>query len=211
MFNLCWSSSWMYWYLIEKLLIEFIDVIVHLNSSITICDALRDLVPRVQFKKNMKSTNGVVILLVKWQASVCNFSNKIIIPPWVFFTFFKLRKWYQIVQSITYFILMRGKAANNNHNCEKLSNILIVSTQYVSKWGGFLCRSNTASTFIWYWKPEWFYMRRQFRFQAWDCQNVSKAISTMPILNCRAQYFQFNFKRTQVFTMWLPKFRPCLF
>ena len=122
----------MYWYLIEKLFIEFIDVIVYLNSSITICDALRDLVPRVQLKINMKSTNGVVILLVKWQASVCNFSSKIIIPPRVFFTFFKLRKWYQIVQSITYFIFMRGKAANNNHNCEKLSNILTVSTQYVS-------------------------------------------------------------------------------
>ena len=25
-------------------------------------------------------------------------------PPWVFFTFFKLYKWYQIVQRITYVI-----------------------------------------------------------------------------------------------------------
>ena len=34
-------------------------------------------------------------------AEVCNFteSNN---PPWVFFTFLKLYKWYQIAQNITY-------------------------------------------------------------------------------------------------------------
>ena len=33
----------------------------------------------------------------------CNFT-KSITPPWVFFTFFKLNKWYQIAQGITYMI-----------------------------------------------------------------------------------------------------------
>ena len=41
--------------------------------------------------KNVKNTHGRVLLLVKLQA----FS----IPPWVFFTFFKLNKWYQIAQN----------------------------------------------------------------------------------------------------------------
>ena len=45
--------------------------------------------------KNVKNTHGGVLLLVKLQAK----SN---IPPWVFFTFFKLYKWYQIAQNITY-------------------------------------------------------------------------------------------------------------
>ena len=48
----------------------------------------------------MKNTHGVLLLLVKLQAEACNFtkSNS---PPWVFFTFFKLYKWYQITQRIT--------------------------------------------------------------------------------------------------------------
>ena len=50
--------------------------------------------------KNGKNTHEGVILLVKMQAEASNFikSN---IPPWVFFTFFKLSKWHQITQSIT--------------------------------------------------------------------------------------------------------------
>ena len=47
--------------------------------------------------KNMKKTHGGVLLLVK-PATLLK-SNT---PPWLFFTFFKLRKWYQIAQSITY-------------------------------------------------------------------------------------------------------------
>ena len=50
----------------------------------------RDLVPFVQFK-NEKITHGGVLLFAE--------SNT---PPWVFFTFYKLYKWYQIVQRITY-------------------------------------------------------------------------------------------------------------
>ena len=51
--------------------------------------------------KNVKNTHGGVLILVKFQASACNFT-KINIPPWVFFAFFKLHKWYQIAQRITY-------------------------------------------------------------------------------------------------------------
>ena len=50
--------------------------------------------------KNVKNTHRGVLNLVKLQASACNFT-KIITPPWVFFTFFKLCKWYQIAQRIT--------------------------------------------------------------------------------------------------------------
>ena len=49
----------------------------------------------------MKNTYGEVLLLVKLQDLVCNFtkSNTLL---WVVFTFFKLYKWYQIGQRITY-------------------------------------------------------------------------------------------------------------
>ena len=61
-----------------------------LKTSVIICDTLRNrnLVPFVQFK-NVKNTHGEVLL------SVCNFT-KGSVPPWVFFTFLKLYKWYQI-------------------------------------------------------------------------------------------------------------------
>ena len=61
-----------------------------------ICGALRDLVPFVQYKKCEK------------QLTVCNFT-KINTPPGVFFTFFKLYKWYQIAQRITYLLWSLGK------------------------------------------------------------------------------------------------------
>ena len=57
-----------------------------------ICDALRDLVPFVQFKNREKHP---------WRSVNFNFT-KINTPPWVFFTFFKLYKWHQIPQPITY-------------------------------------------------------------------------------------------------------------
>ena len=53
--------------------------------------------------KNMKITYGGVLLSVKLQASACNFT-KSNTPPWVFFTFSKLCKWYEIAQSITYIL-----------------------------------------------------------------------------------------------------------
>ena len=51
--------------------------------------------------KNVKNTFGLLLILVKLQASACNIT-KINTPPWMFFTFFKLYKWYQIAQHITY-------------------------------------------------------------------------------------------------------------
>ena len=48
--------------------------------------------------QNVKNTHGEVLILVKLQAEAC----KINTPPWLFFTFFKLYKWYQIVQRITF-------------------------------------------------------------------------------------------------------------
>ena len=49
--------------------------------------------------KNVKNTHEGVSLLVKLQA--CNFT-KGNTSPWVFFTIFKLCKWYPIVQRIIY-------------------------------------------------------------------------------------------------------------
>ena len=43
--------------------------------------------------KNVKTTHGGVLILVKLQAKA-----------WVFFTFLKLCKWYQIAQRTAYFI-----------------------------------------------------------------------------------------------------------
>ena len=48
----------------------------------------------------MENTHGGVLILLKLQASACNFT-KINTPSWVFFTFFKLHKWYQIAQRTT--------------------------------------------------------------------------------------------------------------
>ena len=43
--------------------------------------------------QNVKNAHGGVLLLVKLQAEVCNFT-KSNTPQWTFFTFFKLYKWY---------------------------------------------------------------------------------------------------------------------
>ena len=48
--------------------------------------------------KNVKNTHGEVLVLVKLQALACTFT-KSNTPPWVFFTLFKLYKWYQIAQA----------------------------------------------------------------------------------------------------------------
>ena len=60
--------------------------------------------------KNVKNTHGEVLILVKLQASACNFTE-ISTPPWVFFRFFKLYIWYQIAQRTKYSI---GKYASEN-------------------------------------------------------------------------------------------------
>ena len=52
-------------------------------------DALRDLVPFVQFKKREKTP---------WKCVTFSILCKGNAPSWVFFTFFRLYKWYQIAQ-----------------------------------------------------------------------------------------------------------------
>ena len=51
--------------------------------------------------KNVKNTHGGLLILVKLQASACNFTE-INTPLWVFFTFFKSYGWYQIAQRIKF-------------------------------------------------------------------------------------------------------------
>ena len=72
----------------------------NMRHDTCICGALRDLVQFVQFKKREKHPWRSVNFS-KLQASPCNFT-KINTPPWVFFTFFKLYKWYQIAQHTTF-------------------------------------------------------------------------------------------------------------
>ena len=55
--------------------------------------------------KNVKNTHRGVLLLVKLQALVAWNFTEINTPPRVFFSFFKLYKWYQITQRITYVFL----------------------------------------------------------------------------------------------------------
>ena len=64
------------------------------------CDALNDLVPFVRFKKRETHPWGSVTFsgrMKPLKAAV----NKSSTPLWVFFTFFKLYKWYQIAQSVS--------------------------------------------------------------------------------------------------------------
>ena len=63
-----------------------------------ICDALRHFVPFVQFQK--RETHP-------WNSIACSST-----APWSFFKLFKLYKWYQIAQGITYFT---GNADGNDH------------------------------------------------------------------------------------------------
>ena len=51
--------------------------------------------------KNVENTHGGGLLLLKVGAEASNFT-KSNTPPWVFFTFLNLYKWYQIAQRITY-------------------------------------------------------------------------------------------------------------
>ena len=74
--------------------------------------------------KNVKNTHGGVLILVKLQVSACNFT-KINTPPWVFFAFFKLYKWYQIAQRPTSIpsenIKDRGvQQCNKSDKCDNL-------------------------------------------------------------------------------------------
>ena len=73
-----------------------------LTSRSHICGELRDWY-HLYNSKNVKNIHGGVLLLK---------SNT---PPWVFFTFFKLYKWYQIAQRTTYLLI---RFNNLSHSCE---------------------------------------------------------------------------------------------
>ena len=68
--------------------------------------------------KNAKNTHGRMLILVKLQAGACKFfkSNT---PPWVFFTVFKLYKWYQIAQSVS-MVEYLGYYPNSHLNGESM-------------------------------------------------------------------------------------------
>ena len=99
-----------------------------------LCDALRDFVTFVQFKKCEKHpwrsvTFGKVAGLLESLfhkfagLRACNFikkrlqkacnSNKSNNPQWVFFTFFKLYKWYQIAQNLKYALILKNDYAHH--------------------------------------------------------------------------------------------------
>ena len=63
--------------------------------------SITKLLQRKLNKMNMwRLVRIVTICTAKLQAQAC-ISTKSNNPPWVFFTFFKLHKWYQIAQGIT--------------------------------------------------------------------------------------------------------------
>ena len=81
------------------------EMVINSNSSFTflenkMCDALSDFVPFVQVKKREKHPwrSYTFRNVASWSAT----------PPWVFFMFFKLYKWYQIAQSITIKKIWKG-------------------------------------------------------------------------------------------------------
>ena len=64
---------------------------------------LRDLVTFVRFKKREKHPQKSINFSKVAGFLACNFT-KSNIPPWVFFTFFKLNKWYKCITiMMTYF------------------------------------------------------------------------------------------------------------
>ena len=69
--------------------------------------------------KNVKNHHGQVFLFVKSQASAFNFTKSKTLP-WVFFTFFKLYKWYQIAQRITYSVCLHSEFSHS-FLCTQLS------------------------------------------------------------------------------------------
>ena len=74
------------------------------QASKVLSDALCNWVPFVQFMKREKHP---------WRS--VTFSTNSNTPPWVFFTFFKLHRWYQIAQRISHFRCL--VYMNGNFHC----------------------------------------------------------------------------------------------
>ena len=88
----------------------------------SICDALRDLVPFMQFKKHEKHQWRSVTFskVTNYRLSACNFT-KINTPPRVFFSFFfKLYKWYQIAQKHHILVVRKMCLVNLLSNMEMI-------------------------------------------------------------------------------------------
>ena len=67
--------------------------------------------------KNVKNTHGGVLLLVKLQASTCNFTKSNALP-WVFFTFFKLYKRHQIAQHSALYLSESASSENYSRSLD---------------------------------------------------------------------------------------------
>ena len=83
-----------------------------------IYDALRDLIPFEQIKNREKRPWRSVTY-----SKVAGFTKSNTLP-WVFFTFFKLYKWYQIAQSMTYDNMSSLRDIISSRNC---SNVTVCS------------------------------------------------------------------------------------
>ena len=75
-----------------------IDVDKEADKKRLICNALHNLVLFVKILKSEKHSSRSV----NFSKVACKPATKINTPPWVFFTFFKLYKWYQIAQRTTF-------------------------------------------------------------------------------------------------------------
>ena len=63
--------------------------------------------------KKVENTHAGVLLLAKLQTEACNIT-KSNIPPWMFFTFFNLYKWYQIILSVSFNFKKSGNRTTGN-------------------------------------------------------------------------------------------------
>ena len=70
----------------------------------TICDALRNLAPFVQFEKRGKQPWRCVALckVSGFRSGLNSDFTQSNTPPWVFFMILRFYKWYKITQSISY-------------------------------------------------------------------------------------------------------------
>ena len=83
------QSKSMDWFLYDNGLYHERVKEVLISSCVTLCAICYYL---YSFK-NVKNIHGGMLILIKLQDEACNFT-KCNTSPWVFFTFFKLYKWY---------------------------------------------------------------------------------------------------------------------
>ena len=98
--------------------------------------------------KNVENAYGGVLLLVKLQAFKSN------TRPWVFFTFLKLYKWYQIAQRITN-IAMRSSISYKYKTFPNLNPINVAAfsvlflNNYIGKFWHQPCLTNYNTSVLW--------------------------------------------------------------